>query len=497
MTTSNVIAIFTGTIPFDVNVAACDLLTDLSVKDFSIINVTDDIQESSNFWTKVTPTTLRYVGGSPSLTLGDSVEIRRKTPNVVVQPVTYASRFSSDLWNKELDRITRWREEADLNGVGAVAAGTSTLPDNSVYSLLWANDTTAPPTRQTLFNYFNSSLNTAFKNKLMNGRFNITQRGVIGSLTSTTLGSPQDKRLYLADKWTFIENTASGTSRAMTVSREIHTPGQTQVPDNPKFFLRVNTTALGAPATSWSTRLVQSVENVVDLAGKTVTLSLYARSSIAGKGLGYRIIRNLGTGGSGTFDTGVSGIWSLSSDFTRYSVTFTMPTLSGLTVGTFGTDVYYIMLYIHSSPSETPANVNAGVGTVDISDVQLELGSAPTAIEPVPFTLDLVNCMRYYQQGSPYGNAPNTTTFGGKNFQFLSSGSGQWADTINLVVPMATTPSVTVYASDGTPASITRAGTVAPATVTNINTNSFLVSNNSGTSAATIFFNWEARVDYV
>lgn len=494
MATANVSTVFNGTVPFDVSVTAVNLLTDLSVKDFTIVNVSNNTVESNTLWTKVTPTLLRYSGGSPTLINGNTIEIRRKTPNAVVATVSYASRFSSDLYNQELDRQIRWREEADLNGVGAAAAGLTALPNDDPYSIAWGNDAVSPPTRSTLFDYFNSSLNTGFKNKLVNGRFQVWQRGTTGSIVGTTSGSAQEQRIYLADKWTYLQNTTTGTSRSVTVTREQHTPGQTLVAGTPKYFLRVNVTNAGAPGGTFSTRLVNSVEGIHLLSGRTCTLSLYARSSISNKQLGYRILRATGTA---TSDIGIQGSWVLDSTFKQYSVTFTLPSLTGLTMGAEGSDVYYVIFYLHSSADEVPASINGGVGTMDFSDAQLELGNTATTIEPMPMELDLINCMRYYQQSAPYTVNPNSTTAGGRNVQYPVAGTGLWADTINFPVFMARTPSVTVYSANGTPGQISRAGASVAASVTNVHTGGFFIFNNSGSSAADYFYQWSATVEYL
>ena len=494
MSTANITAVFNGTLPFDINVTACNLLTDLSVKDFAVNNVTSNIAENTTLWDKVTPTLLRYSGGSVTMVTGSTIQIRRKTPNSVVQPVNYATRFSSDLWNKELDRLVRWREEAELNGVGT--AGLVQLPVNDPYSIAWGNDTVAPPTRAAIFNYNNSIYRANFKNKFINGKFQVWQRGSTQAIPATA-GTSLDQRAYLADKWTFTQFTQSGTSRGCTVSKQAHTPGQTAVPSGSKFYMRVDFTSAGAPSGSFSTKIIHSVEGTEQLAGKTVTLSLYARSSIPVKALGYRVLRNLGSGGSGTSDTGLNGAWVLNSNWQRYSVTFTMPSLAGQTIGVEGTDAYIVALYLNSSVSEVPSNVNFGIGTVDISDAQLEIGDAPTFIEDVPFVTDLLNCMRYYQQSSPYGVTPLQTTFGGRNVQYVSLGVGQWADTINFLIPFANTPTITINAADFTTGSITRAGVTVPATVTNIHRNGFFLFNNSGQNAATFFYGWSALIDYV
>lgn len=129
MSTANVVAVKSGS-GFTVDVTACDLLDDLLVKDFLVFH--DQSLVSNALYDKTSPTLLTYNGASlPSTT----VEVRRKTPNNVIQPVTFGDRFSSSLWNNELDRNIRWREEADLNGVGGLALtdysfGSMTITNN-------------------------------------------------------------------------------------------------------------------------------------------------------------------------------------------------------------------------------------------------------------------------------------------------------------------------------------------------------------------------------
>lgn len=147
MATSNVLVSRSGT-GWTVDVTACNLDTSLSNKDFVVLhNGTPYTQ--LNDYTKTTPTILTYSG--TALGTGTTVEVRRKTPTTVIQPVTYGSRFSSDLWNKELDRNARWKEEADLNGVGAAFAAQLAIPDNGMYGTLWASDTVKPPTRKAVY----------------------------------------------------------------------------------------------------------------------------------------------------------------------------------------------------------------------------------------------------------------------------------------------------------------------------------------------------------
>lgn len=151
MPTSNVNTTSPGNTPFTIDVTACNLLPELNVKDFQIlINGVFNCQGDTCLnWTKSTPTQLTYNG--PVIPAGTPIQIRRKTPNTVVRIINFAERFASALWNKELDRIVRWREEADLNGVGASATITVALPSNDPYPNGWDNDIIQPPTRNAVY----------------------------------------------------------------------------------------------------------------------------------------------------------------------------------------------------------------------------------------------------------------------------------------------------------------------------------------------------------
>lgn len=151
MGTSNVNTTSPGTTPFVVDVTACDLLSDLTVKDFQIfvggtLNCTGS---GCSNWTKTTATQLTYSG--TAIANGTAIQIRRKTPNSVIQTINFAERFSSSLWNNELDRVIRWREEADLNGTGPGSAITVATPSDVAYPTGWDGDVIQPPTRNAVF----------------------------------------------------------------------------------------------------------------------------------------------------------------------------------------------------------------------------------------------------------------------------------------------------------------------------------------------------------
>src|SRR5574343_522912 len=101
----------------------------------------------------------------------------------------------------------------------------------------------------------------SFRNKIINGNFDIWQRG-----TSQTLSGYGSN-----DRWYNINNGSTKTN-----SRQSFTPGQTEVSNEPKYFFRtVVSSVVGVSNYCNST---QFIEDVRTLAGKTATLSFWAKA---------------------------------------------------------------------------------------------------------------------------------------------------------------------------------------------------------------------------
>jgi len=150
MSTANVSVLRTGT-GFTIDVTACNLLADLTIKDFAVLHGGVAIPIVS--YTKTSRTILTYSGAA--LATDTPVEVRRRTPpNQVAPIVTYPTKFSSSLWNTEFDRIVRRAEEADLNGAGPGAIAASVAPIDEAFGATWDNDVIYAPTRNSLFDKF-------------------------------------------------------------------------------------------------------------------------------------------------------------------------------------------------------------------------------------------------------------------------------------------------------------------------------------------------------
>jgi len=251
---------------------------------------------------------------------------------------------------------------ADLKGgtTGQVLAKAS----NTDMDFVWAADAGAP-----------TSLGfAAGKNKVINGDFGVWQRG-----TSITLGSGA-LSTYGADRFIF---EAYGSSTAATVTRQTFTPGIAPVAGyEGQFFARLTNFA---SATAWQIR--HRIENVQTFAGQTVTFSFWAKASTAITVDEVQAIQNFGSGGSTSVTTSAGGI-SLTTSWTRFTKTISVPSISGKTIGTSG----YLEFTFYQGSGATNSS------TIDTWGWQVEAGSTVTAFQTATGTLqgELSACQRYY-----------------------------------------------------------------------------------------------------
>lgn len=221
------------------------------------------------------------------------------------------------------------------------------------------------------------------RNCIINGNFDIWQRGTTS--TVTTAGSN-----YLTDR--YIWNTSGNTT---TVSRQAFTVGQTDVPYEPTYFHRIQITAAVAAQLS----LEQRVEDVRTLAGRTATLSFYAKGA-AGFTLNYSVAQNFGTGGSPSGGVSVgSGTVSLTTSWQKFTITFNVPSISGKTLGTNNDHFLQVVWQMPASATNT----------FDLAQVQLEAGTVATPFERRFIGQELALCQRYYQHQVPTWGTPRSS----------------------------------------------------------------------------------------
>jgi hypothetical protein len=207
----------------------------------------------------------------------------------------------------------------------------------------------------------------AGKNKIINGDFGIWQRGTSFTITSTNA--------YTADRF----QVDSGFPQTVTVTQQAFTPGAAPVAGyESQYFIR-----LAYSANESTTAIRQYIEDVRTLAGETATLSFYAKVSSGTKSITPRFVQNFGSGGSSVVVTNASAV-TLTTSWQRFSVTVSVPSVSGKTIGT-GSN-------LHIDFSMLPDSLS-----YDFWGFQVEAGSVATAFQTATGTLqgELAACRRY------------------------------------------------------------------------------------------------------
>ena len=224
----------------------------------------------------------------------------------------------------------------------------------------------------------------AGKNAIINGAFNVWQRGTSFTVTTT--------KTYTADRFA---SEFSGTGATRTVSQQTFTPGAAPVAGyESQYFLRYNRSVAG---TSPADYLTYRIEDARTFAGQTVTISYWAKAASAMSLVDVTFYQEFGSGGSATVTTS-TGAQAITTSWVRYTTTLAIPSVSGKTIGT-GSD---LAIYF--------ALPTSGTFTFDIWGVQVEDGSVATAFQTATGTLqgELAACQRYYQKTNNQSEAPGT-----------------------------------------------------------------------------------------
>lgn len=217
------------------------------------------------------------------------------------------------------------------------------------------------------------------KNRLINGNFDIWQRGTFGQVGNAA-GPAQS--LYGPDRW----NVYLPSNSTATWERLDFDPGAGF--DEGRYGLRV--TRAGS---SDGLNISQKIEGVETCAGKTIAVSFYMRSSIAHK-CGVVLRQSFGVGGSAGGD--VAGVEiDVTTDFKKYVVTLDVPSIKGKKRGVDGD--YLELVY---------GSQGKGTYSIDLARVQLESGYIATEFERRQIAEELILCQRYFEKTFSQNIAP-------------------------------------------------------------------------------------------
>jgi hypothetical protein len=247
-----------------------------------------------------------------------------------------------------------------------------------------------------LAQYGTNTVGLAFKNRIINGAMSISQRTAINTnvaVTTTTSGT------FGPDRFTGY----TGTSSLWNISQV-----STSAHDFP-YALRLQRIAGQTSTSAVYLRQVIETINCKDLAGQVVTISFYATAgaNYSGGAASFQVYTGTAADqGTASLNTAAwTGLASpLSSTFTP-TTTRTRITLTG----TIGSTVQEVAFGLNWSGSGT-----AGANDyLDITGVQLEVGSTATSFDYRPYGTELALCQRYYQQvGSSTASSALFSSYG-------------------------------------------------------------------------------------
>ena len=254
---------------------------------------------------------------------------------------------------------------------------------------------------ENLPDYVASRANFGFKNLLINGRFDVWQRGT----SFTTNG-------YTADRWIV------GLSNA-TVTNGINS------------IIRTTTGASG-----WC-NLQSAIEraNVIPLRGKTVTLSAYiSATDFTGPirlRLSYSTVNESSVSQTTVIDT---NLVTPTAVLTRYTLTVVVPS-----------DAKGLAAVIDYQ------DVQSTIGSQCItSNVQLEVGSVATPFEQRPYGLELSLCQRYYEKSGFFGTTITPTNMSVLLYHGYAKSAYQWEMVRkDFAIKKRINPTINVSDTDG------------------------------------------------
>ena len=320
-----------------------------------------------------------------------------------------------------------------------------------------------------------TSANTG-RNLIINGDFSIWQRAT--SQTVAGYGSVDRFRQF-------------ATGSTFSVTRESFALGQTNVPNNPKYFYRNVVTSVAGAANLIAAEF--HLEDVNKFSGKEVTLSFWAKAD-ASKNMATSFLQSFGGGGSPS--PAVSAIdpatHSLTTSWQKFTTTATIPSTSGKTLGTNNNDLLAITFWFDAGSNQDASTNSLGQqsGTFDIANVQLEFGDTATEFEYVHPADQLARCQRYYQRSNGQEiDHPMT--------HYNSQGRYAWFDFSNT---MRAAPSVVISNTRLFENGAEITGTIVATLVNTTRTNGFALQfNNTVTTnqggAALAYLEWTADAE--
>lgn len=252
------------------------------------------------------------------------------------------------------------------------------------------------------------------RNRIINGDMRIAQRG-----TSFT-GSE-----YTLDRFEQVLSGGSATTTQETFALGSEVEGFT------KYLKQAVSTGDNYCG------IIQRIEDVKSLPQGDVTISFYAKGTNPASGSLELVIFAM-PDGSTVERTYLDTTITLTSSWQRFTKTFTVPSLSGLSTPTANSQAYIRL-------SQRASDTGTAAWELNLTGVQLELGSQATPFEFRSIGEELALCQRYCQKYGPYGT--NSFPFGPSGYSYAATSTA-----VGQILPVELRASPTIsFNGDGNP----------------------------------------------
>lgn len=217
------------------------------------------------------------------------------------------------------------------------------------------------------------------------------------------------------DRWA---NSHAGTGISKTHSQGVFSPGQTDVP-GAKYYSSTAVVSSSIASDAYCLK-VQRIPYVDTLAGMDTVASFSAKASVNALKIGIDLEQSFGSGGSSP--VAVPGrIISLTPAWKRYFINFSIPPISGKTIGT--DDLLRLRIWMSTGSNYngyfSGETVGSQTGTFDIANIQLEAGNVASEFDPEDYFELSEYCRFFRQSGGFLFETPNAGTAAILNYFIL------------------------------------------------------------------------------
>lgn len=203
------------------------------------------------------------------------------------------------------------------------------------------------------------------------------------------------------DRWHEVSPISS-----LVTSRGSFALGQTDVPDNPRYYMIAAAGTGGNPASF--TRLSQVIQDVTRIAGSPTTLTFWAKATSGTPKLAIEYVQYFGTGGTPSSSVTAIGVTllTLSTTWTKYTVNVTQASITGKTLGTNEDHATILNFWFGAG-----ATFNARTGSIGAQTATFHIANVALTQSPVEYPVihrsyeeDVLACASFFYKVSLTNN---------------------------------------------------------------------------------------------